>query len=101
MEEKKKNIWGQYYDWAFKECAMPKPFGSIQWKGTNVCMDLHCTCGAHFHMDTDFLYQVICPKCKQLFAVGWFVKLMPVTDPEETKYLMELGTTKTDENYQE
>ena len=30
----------------------------IQWKGTDVCMDFHCKCGAHLHIDGMFVYKV-------------------------------------------
>ena len=34
------------------------PHGWIQWKGTDVCIDLHCECGSHGHVDGDFVYYV-------------------------------------------
>jgi hypothetical protein len=30
----------------------------IQWKGTNACMTLNCTCGRSYHIDKDFCYAV-------------------------------------------
>ena len=58
------------------------PHGWIQWKGTEVCMDVHCTCGAHTHIDAEFAYYVECGDCGALFAVGAYVKLVPVTAAE-------------------
>ncbi len=42
----------------------------IQWKGTNVCMDVHCRCGAHGHIDDSFTYFYRCVGCGETFAVG-------------------------------
>lgn len=54
-----------------------EPFGWIQWKGTNVCMDIHCpNCGLG-HIDAEFAYYIRC-SCGQIYAVSGFVKLIPV-----------------------
>lgn len=54
------------------------PFGWIQWKGTDVCMDVHCACGAFLHIDASFAYYIRCPHCDQLYRCGEFVQLVPV-----------------------
>lgn len=59
-----------------------KPHGWIQWKGTGVCIDLHCECGAHGHVDTDFFYFYKCFSCGRVYAVGQNVALIPLT-PEQ------------------
>jgi hypothetical protein len=42
----------------------------IQWKGTDVCMDLHCpACSYHNHYDGYFAYIVQCAKCKALYKL--------------------------------
>lgn len=46
------------------------PTTFIQWKGTDVCMDFHCTCGLHMHFDCEFLYFVECGQCHKRFALG-------------------------------
>lgn len=62
--------------------AQKAPHALIQWKGTQACMDVHCTCGAHIHNDGDFFeYYLECPRCKRLYAVGMVVKLVEL--PEE------------------
>jgi hypothetical protein len=58
------------------------PHGWIQWKGTDVCMDVYCSCGKHTHVDADFCYHVKCGACGALFAVCATVRLMPVTEQE-------------------
>lgn len=61
------------------------PFGWIQWKGTNVCMDLHCACGHHGHIDTEFAYFYRCPECDRLYAVGATVRLHELTADERAE----------------
>lgn len=46
------------------------PSNFIQWKGTDVCMDVHCMCGYHSHLDCSFAYYIRCPKCKRVYQMG-------------------------------
>lgn len=46
------------------------PHCYIQWKGTDVCVDLYCTCGEHLHFDGWFLYFWKCPKCATTWEMG-------------------------------
>ena len=55
-----------------------KPHIWIQWKGTDVCCDIHCSCGAHCHFDGDFFYDFQCPHCLQHWEVGTHVTLHPI-----------------------
>lgn len=50
-----------------------KPSAFIQWKGTDVCMDFYCECGAHCHFDGDFAYTVKCPHCETVFEMPCMV----------------------------
>ena len=51
----------------------------IQWKGTDVCMDLHCPkCKHHNHYDGDFAYEVQCAGCGQVFEMKSLVEFRPV-----------------------
>jgi hypothetical protein len=59
--------------------------GWIQWKGTNVCIDLHCKCGAHMHFDGLALYHFVCPHCERKYAVGENVALIELTEAEATE----------------
>lgn len=56
--------------------------GWVQWKGTDVCMDVHCSCGHHGHVDCMFFYHYECPECHAKYAVGQNVKLIPLTDEQ-------------------
>lgn len=60
---------------------LDKPHGWIQWKGTDVCMDLHCTCGVHGHIDAGFAYYVKCTGCGQVYLVSAHVALLPGEPP--------------------
>ena len=51
----------------------------VQWKGTEVCMDVFCACGHQGHVDAGFAYFVRCPACGAQYAVGLNVKLIPLT----------------------
>lgn len=56
--------------------------GWIQWKGTDVCMDIHCRCGATCHFDGDFFYTFKCKMCGQVYAVGQNIKMIHLTKEE-------------------
>ena len=64
------------------EAAFLGANATIQWKGTNVCMDVHCPCGEHSHLDAEFAYFVRCPKCGVSYKVGERVTLTPMTAVE-------------------
>lgn len=54
----------------------------IQWKGTDVCMDVYCECGTHGHIDGDFTYSVKCADCGRAYQVSPWAALIPAT-PED------------------
>ena len=56
-----------------------KPHIWVQWKGTDLCADVHCACGAFSHFDGDFFYYFQCPACQQYWEVGTHVAIYPVT----------------------
>ena len=58
-----------------------KPHGWIQWKGTEVCMDITCSCGEQSHIDADFAYHFEC-KCGKKWAIGCNVSLFQLTDDQ-------------------
>ena len=59
------------------------PHAWIQWRGTNVCMDVHCSCGEHGHVDADFAYFYRC-SCGKLWAVGRSLHLHALTLAEQS-----------------
>lgn len=50
---------------------------SIQWKGTDACLDIHCGCGAHTHFDGDFAYAIECGACGIKYDVSDRIALRP------------------------
>jgi hypothetical protein len=58
------------------------PHGWIQWKGTVVCLDVHCSCGEHTHIDADFAYLIQCGACGRVYGLNGHIELVPV-DPED------------------
>jgi len=59
------------------------PHGWIQWKGTDVCMDVYCSCGCHSHVDAEFAYYIRCPECKKVYMTNGHIELVPITEKEE------------------
>jgi len=64
---------------AFEDISK-RPHAFIQWKGTNVCMDVHCSCGAHCHFDGDFAYAVQCPHCETVWEMPQDVPMRRADD---------------------
>ena len=67
-----------------QEKPPPRPYGFIQWKGTDVCMDLNCSCGHLGHIDDEFAYSIRCRQCGQTYATGSYIVLTPI-DPDDDK----------------
>lgn len=64
------------------------PHAWIQWKGTNVCMDIRCSCGKLSHLDCDFTYEIQCPHCKRFYAPNPHIRLEPLLEEElESDYV--------------
>lgn len=55
----------------------------IQWKGTDVCMDIHCPCGALLHLDGDFAYSIECGRCHQKYVCDPHIRLHPIAEAQE------------------
>ena len=52
----------------------------IQWKGTDVCMDIHCKCGEHSHIDASFAYHVKCPYCGTVYFCNGHIELIELEE---------------------
>lgn len=51
----------------------------IQWKGTDLCMDMYCpNCGKHSHFDGFNAYVVKCPHCGGYFQMAEEIKITPL-----------------------
>lgn len=74
----------EFYD-SIKE-DFQRPNGGIQWKGTDVCIDLLCVCGANDHFDGEFFYFFKCRKCGRKYSVGARIVLKELTT-EQAEYV--------------
>ncbi len=50
----------------------------VQWKGTDICADLHCDCGHHTHVCGDFMYTAMCEKCEQHYRLDEHITITKV-----------------------
>lgn len=50
--------------------------GWIQFKGTNICLDVHCKCGELSHIDGDFVYFLQCPSCGLIYELNGYIELI-------------------------
>lgn len=55
------------------------PHAFIQWKGTDVCMDVYCKCGQPNHIDGFFAYNVKCRHCGAMYTCIPYVTLVEIT----------------------
>lgn len=80
----------------------PRPeatYASIQHKGSDLCMDVHCKCGHHGHIDDHFCHYYQCVKCQKVYMVGAVLKLVPLRDDLVHYVLQELdGLVKRDDS---
>jgi len=67
-----------------QETYSGKPHGWIQWKGTNVCMDVYCKCGYHSHIDADFAYNVKCPNCGTIYMCNGHIEIIEIKQEPNT-----------------
>lgn len=58
------------------------PHGSIQWKGTDVCLDVRCSCGEYTHVDAEFAYYIRCGACGKLWAACANIRLVAIEASE-------------------
>lgn len=75
------------------EVLNEKPHGWIQFKGTDICLDVHCKCGNLTHIDGDFIYFLECSACGAVYELNGHIELIERTresiDAETTIYKTE------------
>lgn len=54
------------------------PRGCIQYKGTDLCINLHCECGHHAHLDGMGVHGWECSECGRKYLLPTNIKLIPV-----------------------
>jgi hypothetical protein len=55
--------------------------GSLQWQGTDACIDLYCYCGHTGHFDGFFLFVYKCSACGTFYNVSNVVALHKIESP--------------------
>lgn len=51
----------------------------LQYKGTDICVDLYCTCGDQFHYDGYFATWLRCPHCRKVWELPHLLLCTDVT----------------------
>jgi hypothetical protein len=74
--------------WGIQEKYKNQPHGWIQWKGTNVCMDIHCKCGDLTHVDESFAYNVKCGTCGTVYMCNGHIELIEVKNIDPTMLIV-------------
>jgi hypothetical protein len=64
---------------------------NVQWKGTDICMDLYCACGEQSHADGFTFGFVQCPHCERVYQL---VHNVPMTEAAPGTYVNPLRATK-------
>lgn len=59
-----------------------KSKASLQWKGTDACIDIWCECGYASHLDTDFLHHFQCANCQRCYVMSPNIRMLPITSEE-------------------
>ena len=75
--------------WSMQNTYSDQSHGWIQWKGTDVCMDLHCKCGCLSHVDGDFTYYVQCPDCKTIYFCNGHIEFIEMTEKPDSDSIRE------------
>ena len=89
--------WKQIYKEYGDKHSIDGPHGWIQWKGTDVCIDVHCACGHLGHFDGEFAYLIRCPACQQVYYVSQYVHLEKVeVDESEIDMVRKASLWKID-----
>jgi hypothetical protein len=66
-----------------------RPEAFIQWKGTDACLDLYCTCGEQFHFDGYFAVELTCGDCGQTYELPHMLRIQPVKPSRKLKLVFD------------
>ncbi|WVX88162.1 hypothetical protein SEA_LITNINMCQUEEN_106 [Gordonia phage LitninMcQueen] len=58
----------------------------IQYKGTDICLDFRCECGAECHFDGYNANAMKCPRCKTVWLLPSVLPLIKADDLDEDKH---------------
>jgi hypothetical protein len=91
MSENNKKAKNRDEAWDMQETYEGKPHGWVQWKGTDVCMDIHCKCGLITHLDARFAYCVKCPSCGTVYMCNGHIELIELEETPDNYVISEIG----------
>jgi hypothetical protein len=66
-----------------KQYKFDRPCAWVQWKGTDVCMDISCDCGESWHLDSIGAYYVKCSACGKIFFCNGHIQLIEIENTED------------------
>lgn len=75
--------------WEMQNMYEGKPHGWIQWKGTDVCMDVTCKCGHGFHIDADYAYHVKCGACGTVYMCSGYIELIELEEEPNSSVVLD------------
>jgi len=75
-----------------------KPHGRLQWKGTDVCMDVLCVCGELSHFDGDYCFFIKCPKCGRIYYCNPHIEFIELEKEPEADFYYTYVQQALDEN---
>ena len=64
-----------------------KVHGFIQWKGTDVCMDVYCKCGNQSHIDGYCAYYIKCLNCNTIYRLDNYIQLIQLTEEPQSSVI--------------
>ena len=67
-----------------------RPHGRLQWKGTDVCMDAICKCGAVWHIDGYFMDHWKCRDCGTVYACNQHIEMIEIEEEPEDVFVPDL-----------
>lgn len=59
----------------------------IQWKATNVFMDVTCKCGANGNVSGEFAYFIRCTNCGAIYMLNGHIELIQCLDDPKASTL--------------
>lgn len=65
-----------------------EPHGRIQFKGTSLCMDVHCKCGSLTHVDGEYISMVECGQCGAKYSINGHVQFIEIESVSEDEEIM-------------
>jgi hypothetical protein len=63
---------------------MESGVASVQWKGSDLCADVICGCGADWHVDAEMPFSgfIRCPSCLRIWEIPSALPLRHATDEQ-------------------